>query len=1008
MVFSWTQDHIEVRYDVTIPEAIETFPSFCPGGGWESGRDKWAFPTQDHVQLGSFLYPGGSTQPIYPSDGSWATPAEGWIALWDDQVDEVYGFTFSGGYKAKIWNGAAADPHVLFPVGTSRITFHIIRPKPVLPYEAIGAQATGPYLALTNQVDKLFTSADKELTYTLTYRNTGNASAHNVILEAITSPFTEVVQGSISRAGMYDPATRCIRWTQDSVGIGASEDTVTFRAKVLSSVPNEQKIECNAKIWASEEPIATTARSITTVANPIITSVTPDKGGNTGSVTVTINGIHLDPNATVLLKKTDEANIIASNVSGIPEGTKLTTTFDLYGKTAGTYDLALNNPDSSGISLQKGFTIESGGETELWVEIVGRNQIRSGREQTYIIRCGNNGNIDIYDLLLILKMPQHSGCGLQFAYNIPEWIPRGTIYEDSSEIPIWILKLPSKSAVDIPITMNLQESFFLPHQQIRFTGYLIKASESEYSKSGQISKIRSSQIFQAVIESIFAILPNVSSNFEIKARVSIPIARELIEQRTEEFVRKTGEEHMWIVILPPIKGIIIGGIIGAVAAPFLGVDPWTGAGVGAGIGGIIEGGISMFLATIHRLKDAADLISQTNIEVVLPWDPNEKVTSTGYDLDKTTNKQQHFIARNNSLPYVVYFENKDIATAAAQEVLITDSLESNLDWITFSQGTIQVGEKNVTVPVGMKNYSTSIDLRPQLATIVDVVCEFSEGNGVATWLLRGRDPYTGSLADILPPNKPDVDPRGQGYISYFVKPKQNAKSGTLITNKATVDFEVGIPPAPMETPMVFNTIDADTPLSHVLPITVVQAVDSFMVQWVGNDTSTGISNYSIYLSIDGDKFLSWIQNTRDTSAIYKPLPGTHTYSFYSIAYDNVGNAETPPDSFDTRVTVTALTSVPKDKDMPKVFSLAQNYPNPFNPETKIQYSIPVTAHVTLKIYSILGQEIRTVIDELQDPGVKTVIWNSKNNIGHSVASGIYFYRLQAGSFTATKKLVLLR
>ena len=99
LVLSWAANRLEVRCDVTAPESVETFSVLRPGGGWESGRDKWAFPAADGVKSGSFTYPSSLTA-LYPPDNSWGTPSEGWIALWDDQVDEVYGFTFSGGFKA--------------------------------------------------------------------------------------------------------------------------------------------------------------------------------------------------------------------------------------------------------------------------------------------------------------------------------------------------------------------------------------------------------------------------------------------------------------------------------------------------------------------------------------------------------------------------------------------------------------------------------------------------------------------------------------------------------------------------------------------------------------------------------------------------------------------------------------------------------------------------------------------------------------------------------------------
>jgi len=92
-----------------------------------------------------------------------------------------------------------------------------------------------------------------------------------------------------------------------------------------------------------------------------------------------------------------------------------------------------------------------------------------------------------------------------------------------------------------------------------------------------------------------------------------------------------------------------------------------------------------------------------------------------------------------------------------------------------------------------------------------------------------------------------------------------------------------------------------------------------------------------------------------------------------------------------------------NNNLPKEFILLQNYPNPFNPSTEISYSIPQTNFVSLKIYDVLGKEIATLVNEEKSIGNYTVEFSASN-----LSSGIYFYRMQAGSFTDTKKFILLR
>jgi len=93
---------------------------------------------------------------------------------------------------------------------------------------------------------------------------------------------------------------------------------------------------------------------------------------------------------------------------------------------------------------------------------------------------------------------------------------------------------------------------------------------------------------------------------------------------------------------------------------------------------------------------------------------------------------------------------------------------------------------------------------------------------------------------------------------------------------------------------------------------------------------------------------------------------------------------------------------------PEEFRLAQNYPNPFNPETRITYELPEATHVRLAIYDILGHEVAVLVDGDKPAGYHSAVWDSRNRQGHYVSAGMYFYRLVAGEFNASRKMVLLQ
>ena len=90
------------------------------------------------------------------------------------------------------------------------------------------------------------------------------------------------------------------------------------------------------------------------------------------------------------------------------------------------------------------------------------------------------------------------------------------------------------------------------------------------------------------------------------------------------------------------------------------------------------------------------------------------------------------------------------------------------------------------------------------------------------------------------------------------------------------------------------------------------------------------------------------------------------------------------------------------------FVLKQNAPNPFNPVTKIHYQLPTDGHVRIDVFNIAGKRVRTLVDEEQTAGPRTVVWDGTNEGGQRVASGVYMYRMQAGDYVSEKRMVLLK
>jgi RHS repeat-associated protein len=271
---------------------------------------------------------------------------------------------------------------------------------------------------------------------------------------------------------------------------------------------------------------------------------------------------------------------------------------------------------------------------------------------------------------------------------------------------------------------------------------------------------------------------------------------------------------------------------------------------------------------------------------------------------------QNFVSGNAVLPYQLDFENAATATAAAKTVTITDQLSSNLDGSTFELTGIGWGNTVLTIPSGSQHFETTVSMSENGQTFdVRVDAGIDSQTGLVSATFQSIDPSTGlplsGLTGFLPPD--NATGQGAGYLSFTVQPEAGLASGTQIRNVALVTFDQNQPVAtdqvndedpaqgidPSKQALV--TIDSGAPSSSVAPLPAVEASTSFTVNWSGQDNAggSGIHSYDVYVSDDNEPFILFQQYTTATSAIFSGTAG-HTYSFYSIATDNVGNVQAIP------------------------------------------------------------------------------------------------------------------
>ncbi len=127
--------------------------------------------------------------------------------------------------------------------------------------------------------------------------------------------------------------------------------------------------------------------------------------------------------------------------------------------------------------------------------------------------------------------------------------------------------------------------------------------------------------------------------------------------------------------------------------------------------------------------------------------------------------------------------------------------------------------------------------------------------------------------------------------------------------------------------------------------------------------------------------------------------------FWRVSASNQYGSSLWSEAFGFKTLITSIAS--EESEIPSEYALYQNYPNPFNPTTTIKFALPIQSKVELKIFDILGQEVKSLINDYLNSGNYTIEWDSRNNNGEKVSSGIYIYRISAGNFFQAKKMILL-
>ncbi len=589
-----------------------------------------------------------------------------------------------------------------------------------------------------------------------------------------------------------------------------------------------------------------------------IIGILPNAGGNAGSVTAQIIGTGFHAGAAAKLA-CGQSNVPGQNTTISGGGQILAATYDLTHTVPGACDVTVTNPDMNSVTLPQSFTVQQGGAANIQVSVVGTLAIKpldGPTPVTYSILVSNTGNIDS-----------------SFAV-VPSLL----------ESDFTVTSVTPAAVADVP-TLNGARAiaWTLP--------YLAAKDEKSFSYSVYVSV-------------------NTAPGSPLEGGPSCP---------SDDFSFASFLNAVGNAIISPCGQAATCFIAGGIACTAAGATPAGPAVCGSvfveclplviqcsrSLPGyyrtyypIIEDDLNNFS---RKLFDGCESFFSTLQGRA--YDPNYLAGPNGVGT-------AGWINGSAGLPYVVSFGNDPNASAAAQEVIVTQPLDPNINVLTLRLNMITIPNLTnpiilITIPpgsfnpaVGINEFTTSVDLRPIQNLFVTVDAKLNTSTNTITWTFNSIDPTTG-----LPPTNPLIGilpPGANAAVSCAAKPRQGLTTGTQISEEGSVVFNTN---PPINTNIWTNRLDSTAPVSQVSPLSNNSVCQDFQVQWTGSDSGSGIRNFTVYASDNGAPFAPWLTNTAGSSGVYNGTVG-HTYGFYSIARDQVGNIEPGKSSAEATTTVT--------------------------------------------------------------------------------------------------------
>ena len=725
------------------------------------------------------------------------------------------------------------------------------------------------------------------------------------------------------------------------------------------------------------------------LGEPRLDFVTPNKGGNTGDVTVSIAGVFFNP-LKVRLEKQGELPIeVPDSLVSLFNGQEIRATFDLRDKPVGEWNVVVEILGDTTMTLENGFLIEEGSAAKPWTELIGFSTIRANTWQNYSLKVGNSGNINLYGVPVWVGIP----VGMEIEFKFEPLIVGDTLGEYDTLDHFVVLDSLDSEPVDSIRLYSFVVSLIPPNSVVNVS-FRIKSPTSGQDTiwTWATHPLFGSPLKPELATCLFNIGVTIGGFV-----VPIPdcIYDVLVDQLTPivqgAIIANSNPNASVTEVVPGLLGNYIWSnyktMVGCLA------DPSTAVGLlNPLLGKALK--IASFIDDAYELYQDCSPVFDPNkkiptyLQTVFSFDPNEKIGPMGQGA-------ANYYGDVQSLNYAIHFENVDSATANAQSVLILDTLDASVfDFSTFELEHFEIGDTILNVPSGRQHYERFYSMVASQNVVLKITADFNDTTGVASWLFESLDPETltpisNPFDGFLPPNQ-DA-PKGEGAVHYSINLKSDLSNNTVISNKAYIYFDNNLP---LPTQNWQNTLDNITPHSQINQLAAVQSDTLFNVSWNGIDTSSGVRDYDIYVSTNGGTYRLWLLNANSTSATFSGEVDS-TYCFYSIAADLAGNAEAAPLLPDACTNI-VLTGV-IEYQLGEVGKVSV-FPNPAKNFVTVFGEDISNAEVIVSLKDILGRQLHT-------EKLKTMNQSFTTKLDISLMpSGIYFIEIKAGSSSLVEKI----